>query len=107
MASICARSTGIAFALCIAVASPAGALAADGTRDASVSRSVTKVAYASFPRIVTRVNGRLVIRQASLLGSAPHICSPSGFGKRSSCEYRSYRQPAAPASDYTFTFSSD
>jgi hypothetical protein len=48
----------------------------------------TRAVYAPTARIAQRINGRIVVNQVSFLGSSPYICSPSGFGRTSSCRDR-------------------
>ena len=51
------------------------------------NRSIRNVALKP-NKLVYRKNGRLVIQQASYLGSSPYIYTPSGFGQRSTFRIR-------------------
>jgi hypothetical protein len=46
-----------------------------------------KAAYAPGV-VIRRVNNRLMITQVTYLGRSPFLCTPSGFGQKSTCRPR-------------------
>jgi hypothetical protein len=81
----------VAAAILIAATSLAAAHAEDvgSTRRIADPQQVTGTATQNDDTAtVARTSASAVSRTATYLGSAPYICSPSGFGERSKCFLR-------------------
>jgi hypothetical protein len=63
--------------------------AAVAPRDDGVRQADGANAQGGGPDGLARAGSPVVIRTVNYLGSAPYICTPSGFGERSKCFLRS------------------
>lgn len=85
----------------ILAASACSSTLPDATKTTSVKRTTVEVAYSApnlnrvanprGPASAARKDSPHKVTQTAYFGAAPHICSPSGFGQKSTCSLRKFK----------------
>lgn len=85
----------------ILAASACSSTLPDATKTTSVKRNKVDVAYSApnldrvakphGPASAAQKDTRYKVTQTAYFGAAPHICSPSGFGQKSTCSLRKFK----------------